>query len=219
MTRTCAPCNNRLGRNVEADLADWYDGVLTLPRFSGQAAVGHRRSRRILHRTTANDEFVFLIDGTVDPAVAQLLESGQVDMTATLPDRNRYHLALLKHAYLASCLEYGVPIGPEADAVRTELIAARDSPDRRSVPTSPLALGLTVLRLEGGASKITTPVALAVAHDQAERIVGALLGGWVFVSWCSVVGNPPAQDEPGPKLVRAALSVSAKVDGTVTAAQ
>jgi hypothetical protein len=109
-------------------------------------------------------------------------------------------------------LEHGVPDGPEEDAVRAELIAARDSPDRRSVPTSPLALGLTVLRLDDFASQITTPVALAVAHDRGEQIMGTVLGGWVFVSWCSGVGTPPPHDESESQRVRATLRLSAKVD-------
>ncbi|BCB83686.1 HNH endonuclease [Phytohabitans suffuscus] len=33
MTRTCGPCNNRLGSHLEADLADWLDNALTLPRL------------------------------------------------------------------------------------------------------------------------------------------------------------------------------------------
>src|SRR6266487_3704358 len=50
MTRTCGPCNHRLGSHVEADLADWHDNALTLPRFGSAGVRGDRSSGRILWR-------------------------------------------------------------------------------------------------------------------------------------------------------------------------
>jgi hypothetical protein len=101
MTRTCGPCNNRLGSHVEADLADWYDNAITLPRFGSPAVRGNRASSRILWRTTPCGEFVLVVDGGHDPAIIDMLKSGEVDLAGLLPDRDRYRLALLKHAYLA----------------------------------------------------------------------------------------------------------------------
>ncbi len=100
MTRTCGPCNHRLGSHVEADLADWYDNALTLPRFASSGVQGDRKSGRILWRTTPAGEFVLLMNGRYDPAITDMLNSGQVDLAGLLPDRNRYHLALLKHTYI-----------------------------------------------------------------------------------------------------------------------
>src|SRR5689334_3212670 len=125
MTRTCGPCNNRLGSHIEADLADWYDNALTLPRFGAPAVRGNRSSSRILWRTTPAGEFALLLDGRHDPAIIDMLRSGQVDIAGLLPDRNRYRLALLKHAYLAGCMMFGVLQGEAADEVRHDLITAR----------------------------------------------------------------------------------------------
>jgi len=115
MTRTCGPCNHRLGSHVEADLADWYDNALTLPRFGSSGVQGDRKSGRILWRTTPAGEFVLLMNGRYDPAITDMLKSGQVDLAGLLPDGNRYHLALLKHAYLAACMKFGVLQGDAAD--------------------------------------------------------------------------------------------------------
>ena len=52
MTCTCQPCNKGLGSRVEADLADWHDGALTMPRFSADGVPGRRRSSRLLCRST-----------------------------------------------------------------------------------------------------------------------------------------------------------------------
>lgn len=90
MTCTCSPCNNGLGRNIEADLADWYDNALTLPKFESPSVRGGRNSSRILWRTTPAGEFVLVIDRGHDPAIIDMLKSGQVDLSGLLPDRNRY---------------------------------------------------------------------------------------------------------------------------------
>jgi hypothetical protein len=65
------------------------------------------------------------MNGRYDPAIVDMLKSGQVDLAGLLPDRNRYHLALLKHAYLAACMKFGVLQGDAADEIRRDLIAAR----------------------------------------------------------------------------------------------
>lgn len=216
MTRTCAPCNNRLGSNVEADLADWYDRALTLPEFSGAAVEGRRRSGRILLRTSPAGEWVLVIEGNHDPAVIELLRSGKVDLDAAMPDPNRYHLGLLKQAYLAACLEFGGPPAEAAD-VRADLIAARDAPDRHSVPASPLAAGLEVLRVDGpvGPGVATLSVAVAYIHDTPTA--GVLLAGSVFVSWSSDLSRPTT---PVPtRRLRVSLDVGGKIDGVIRAAE
>lgn len=213
MTRTCGPCNHRLGGHVEADLADWYDNALTLPRFGSSGVQGDRKSGRILWRTTPAGEFVLLMNGCYDPAITDMLKSGQVDLAGLLPDRNRYHLALLKHAYLAACMKFGVLQGDAADHVRRDLIAARDAASRKAVPESTLALGLTVLRQHQPFRPVTTPVVTAIAHELTGPCYGVLLAGRVFVSWSSRtfdVYKPAA-----PRQLRATLQVSERLDGTV----
>jgi hypothetical protein len=211
MTRTCGPCNHRLGSHVEADLADWYENALTLPRFGSSGIRGDRKSGRILWRTTPAGEFVLLMNGRYDPAIIDMLKSGQVDLAGLLPDRNRYHLALLKHAYLAACMKFGVLQGDAADEIRRDLIAARDAASRQAVPESRLALGLTVLRRHQPASPVTAPVVTAVAHEPTGPCHGVLLAGRVFVSWSS---RPVDVHEPAAsRQLRATLQVGGRLDG------
>jgi hypothetical protein len=211
MTRTCGPCNHRLGSHVEADLADWYENALTLPRFGSSGIRGDRKSGRILWRTTPAGEFVLLMNGRYDPAIIDMLKSGQVDLAGLLPDRNRYHLALLKHAYLAACMKFGVLQGDAADEIRRNLIAARDAASRQAVPESRLALGLTVLRRHQPSSPVTAPVVTAVAHEPTGPCHGVLLAGRVFVSWSS---RPVDVHEPAAsRQLRATLQVGGRLDG------
>ncbi len=211
MTRTCGPCNHRLGSHVEADLADWYENALTLPRFGSSGIRGDRKSGRILWRTTPAGEFVLLMNGRYDPAIIDMLKSGQVDLAGLLPDRNRYHLALLKHAYLAACMKFGVLQGDAADEIRRDLIAARDAASRQAVPESRLALGLTVLRRHQPSSPVTAPVVTAVAHEPTGPCHGVLLAGRVFVSWSS---RPVDVHEPAAsRQLRATLQVGGRLDG------
>jgi hypothetical protein len=211
MTRTCGPCNHRLGSHVEADLADWYENALTLPRFGSSGIRGDRKSGRILWRTTPAGEFVLLMNGHYDPAIIDMLKSGQVDLAGLLPDRNRYHLALLKHAYLAACMKFGVLQGDAADEIRQDLIAARDAASRQAVPESRLALGLTVLRRHQPSSPVTAPVVTAVAHEPTGPCHGVLLAGRVFVSWSS---RPVDVHEPAAsRQLRATLQVGGRLDG------
>jgi hypothetical protein len=213
MTRTCGPCNHRLGSHVEADLADWYDNALILPRFGSSGVQGDRKSGRILWRTTPAGEFVLLMNGRYDPAITDMLKSGRVDLAGLLPDRNRYHLALLKHAYLAACMKFGVLQGDAADHVRRDLIAARDAGSHKAVPESTLALGLTVLRQRQPFRPVMAPVVRAIAHEPTGPCHGVLLAGRVFVSWSSRTFDvhKPAK----PRQLRATLQVNGRLDGRV----
>jgi hypothetical protein len=213
MTRTCGPCNRRLGSHVEVDLADWYDNALTLPRFASSVVQGARQSSRILWRETLAGEFVLLMNGRYDPAIIDMLKTGQVALAGLLPDRNRYRLALLKHAYLAACMKFGVLQGDTADEIRRDLMAARDAASRTDVPQSRLALGLTVLRRHRPCRPGTAPVVWAVAHVPADPCDGVLLAGRVFVSWSS---RPFGVRQPeAPRQLRATLQVGGRLDGAV----
>jgi hypothetical protein len=102
MTRTCKPCNNKLGSHVEADLLDWLDNAITVPRFTATSARGARQLGRILLRTTPDGDLALIVDGKSHPDIRAMLETGGVELTGLIPDPNRYRLALLKHANLAA---------------------------------------------------------------------------------------------------------------------
>src|SRR5262249_11570111 len=118
-----------------------------------------------------------------------------------------------KHAYLAACMKFGVLQGDTADHVRRDLIAARDAANRKAVPESTLALGLTVLRQYQPVRPVTAPVERAIAHEPTRPCHGVLLAGRVFVSWSSRpfdVHKPAASRQ-----LRATLQVGGRLDGTV----
>jgi hypothetical protein len=143
-----------------------------------------------------------------------MLESGEVDLDALLPDWNRCSLALLKHAYLAACLTYGVLEGEAADDIRRDLIAARDAENRRNVPVSRMASGLMIFRTY---EPITDePAIRAVLHDPAGPVEGVLLVGRILVSWSSVI---PADVPHTERRLNRQLLVGLPVKGTVTSVQ
>lgn len=213
MTRTCAPCNNRLGSFVEADLVDWFEDAITIPYFRSEGVRGRRRAGRILFRTTPEGEFVLVVDGSSHPDIAAMLASGEVDLEACRPDRNRYMIALLKQAYLAACLKFGILENDALAQVRRDLLAARDAGSKHKVPPSSLALGLTVLRRYQPLHSAVAPVVRAVLHEDAGPIEGVLLTGRMFVSWSSTL----AVKAPAPvDRLNCRLHVGVPEKGTVT---
>ncbi|WP_147384765.1 hypothetical protein [Nocardioides cavernaquae] len=85
-------------------------------------------------------------------------------MAVPTPDPRRWRLALLKHVYLAACLQLrSVPDTADARAIRADLIAARDNPIKARPPASVAADRLTVYRSEVG--RQGPPLAL-VARDE-----------------------------------------------------
>lgn len=214
MTMTCVACNNKLGSNVEADLVDWFEGAVTLPSFRSAGVRGRRREKRILFRDTPDGEFVLVFGGRANPDVTAMLESGEIELDALLPDWNRCSLALLKHAYFAACLTFGVLEGEAADKIRRDLVAARDAENRRSVPASRMAAGLMIFRTY---EPITDETAIrAVIHDPAGPVDGVLLVGRIFVSWSSVI---PADVPRAERRLSRRLLVGPPVKGTVTSVQ
>jgi hypothetical protein len=214
VTSTCKPCNNRLGRNVEHDLAAWYHDATTDARFEAPGIPGRRRSGRILWRTAeAGQALVLAMDSSRDDAIPDMLRQGTVTLEAYPPDENRCRLALLKAVYLAKCMQSGVPQGPIADEVRRDLIAARDAASRHEVPPSPLAFGLIVMRFEEPVPGVTAPIVTALARDPNEGpSEGVLLARRVYVSWPSRRGVVVLPQ----RAVRATPEVQGFVNGTVT---
>lgn len=96
-------------------------------------------------------------------------------------EETRYRVALLKHAYVAACLHLGtIPDGEAAAAVRAELLAVRDAPDRDELPASPIAQCLRF-----GRSYRPTDGALFLAwttwvdEEEEEPALAVVLGGLV----------------------------------------
>jgi hypothetical protein len=156
---------------------------------------------------------VLVAEGETGPDVIEMLKSGEVELSGVRPSRARYRLALLKHAFLAGCMEFGIIRGHWADVVRNDLIAARDCGNRRLIPSSAMADGLTVLRYFGPSLDVP-PVAVAVAPVDGVGMDGVLLGGRVFVSWSSEI-NTSRKWTDERREVRLPLVVHSPIPGVV----
>ena len=75
ITKTCEPCNNELGSQVEADLIDWLEDALQL-RIEGAGVPGRRNVGRALIRMSPQGESALFLDGRLDKAVPDILRSG-----------------------------------------------------------------------------------------------------------------------------------------------
>lgn len=186
MTTTCKACNSGLGSRVEATLQDWFDNAYRRTSLMHDCDVrGHRYLPTMYHRQVPDGAFLFMIDGETSPDVAKMLAGGPADLTFTPPDPRRAGLALLKHAYLAACLQLkSVPDTPEVHAIRADLLAARDTPRKAQPPESTAANQLKVYRSDVG--KQGPPLALVAMHDpngevEPETLIS--LAGVLFVSW------------------------------------
>ncbi|MEV4418217.1 hypothetical protein [Catellatospora sp. NPDC049609] len=215
MTRTCEPCNNGLGSRVEPALLDWCDNAINLSKLSGGSVPGQRHAGRLLLRHLPDGQFVLLQDGPYDPAIADILRSGNVDLKGCLPNDDHVRLALLKNAYLAGCLKFGIQEGGYADETRADLIAARDAKNRQDIPPSRIARGLMVRRLSGPVPSAAASVAIAIANDPTGPVPGVVLAGRIFVSWTSDLGT--AAPDRDAWEISAPLTVGPAVAGTVTA--
>ncbi len=142
-----------------------------------------------------------------------MLNSGQVDLSAYLPDRNRWRLGLLKHAFVAACLQFGAFEGAEADAVRGDLIADRDAPTRHDVPEAPSPSASPCFGHDGPV--VEWPVVYALANVDGTPTHGVLLGGTTFVSWSS---EPRDEVAHGAQL-SVPLVVGARLEGVVSSVQ
>jgi hypothetical protein len=184
-TRTCVPCNNRLGSLVEGDLASWYIGEVRQARISSPSSgvPGSRRFPRSVLRWTPDGKFVLF--GIKPPALAarQMVASGEFELTHEIPDPRLYHIAALKQAYLAACLQLrAIPETGSAEAIRRDLIAARDAPNRGSVSASAIADAMTVAR--SFERPDVPPMTMCTFKGESiPEAPGILLAGALLVSW------------------------------------
>lgn len=189
MTLVCSPCNNTFGTRLEADLLDWRDDALRVRASAGNVQ-GTRTIGRVLRRTSDTGEFVLMASDTPDSSLHQMLSSGELQFEFAPPDRLKVRLAALKSAYLAVCLDQrSIPMTPAADAVRAELIAARDAPDRRMIPTSPHAQALSLWRSFGpphgpsvALARSASPATPSGAGTEGTDVI-VWLAGTVGISW------------------------------------
>ncbi|CAM5282787.1 HNH endonuclease [Leifsonia shinshuensis] len=151
LTMSCERCNNEFGSKYEPHLRDWYEGSLGTVRLSSAAVMGARFAGEFLLRETADGGFMLLQQGKRDPESDRVLEAGgQFQMEYITADRARSHIAAVKSAYLAACLAVrAIPTGSRADALRAELVAARDTPRDNSIELSPLMKSIRVARTAG----------------------------------------------------------------------
>lgn len=148
-TLTCSRCNNLLGSRVEDEFTAWWYDHLCVARFSSpnSEVVGHRFVENIGLRYTNDGQYVLILKGGAGNEVRSMLESGNLVAEFRLPDSNRYRIAALKQAYLAACIRIrDIPTTPESDAIRAELISARDAPDNNSIPVGKNAATLRLGR-------------------------------------------------------------------------
>lgn len=146
LVRTCERCNNEFGSRYEVDFADWYDVAIRAPRFSGDTVRGARHAGRHLVRETPSGEFVLFGVGAGDPATEEILEAGQFSMHGFNQDPARVLVAAGKIAFLLLCaLLDGEALSPRGEALRGELLAARELPRR-----APVEVGPTIRRIRLG---------------------------------------------------------------------
>jgi hypothetical protein len=184
-TRTCGRCNNMLGTRVEDELTKWCFDALPNIRAEGPGVQGRRRVPSTHLRWTDEGQFVLIVDDRADPAVRDMLASGQIMLDMLLPDRNRYQLAALKHAYLAACCNLRrIPEGAIADVIRADLIKARDAAKNPDIPRSAVAAGLGLMRSFARPSEpILALAAVGSRTSPGMSEVWISLAGTVLVQW------------------------------------
>ena len=147
LTLTCEACNNEFGSRFESHLQTWYEHSTGRVRLSGPTVRGRRQAGEFLFRQTASGEFVLYQTGRSDPAIHEILENGAFELELQKPDDSAVHLAAVKNAYLAGCvLMQEIPRTPHADALRAELMAARESDRGARLELGPIARSLRLVR-------------------------------------------------------------------------
>lgn len=155
MTLTCRRCNNDLGSRVEADLTAWCDDSM-MAWFANDSMPGKRRLPPLLIRQTEDGKPVLAVGpGGMDSAIPGMLDrGGEIETTYRLPDMNRVTLAILKSAFLASCLFLDeLPETELSAAIREELLEVRDRSRKEPLTLGPMAVATAFGRLEGADPK------------------------------------------------------------------
>jgi hypothetical protein len=185
-TLTCLPCNNRLGSRVEDEFVAWWNDELCVVRFSNPQSeiLGHRFAESVAIRYATDGSPVFVVKGGARDEIKAMLQAGNLVAEFRSPDSVRYRIAALKQAYLAACiLMRSIPTTHQSEALRQQLIAARDAPDSGSVPSSEIAAALRLARASERAENLPTLATCAVKENGETIWMGVLLGGSIAVEW------------------------------------
>jgi hypothetical protein len=176
-TLTCAECNHRFGV-FEAELALHTRNALRGPAFTGPGVQGNRRASEFSIAFQEDGSPAYILHRP-DKAVMEMLKSGRMQMSFSLPRAALWRTALLKHAYLAACLYLQeVPDTRHARHLRSELLQARDA--GASHETGVFASALRTMRGYGDAP---TQLYLAGVSEHG-RIYGFVgLGKHWTVAW------------------------------------
>lgn len=147
VTMSCETCNNEFGSKYEPHLRNWYENTIGKVRLSGKSVPGRRSVGEYLLRENASGGFVLFQHGKHDPAVSQILGEQGFEMSYEVVDTTRSHISAVKTAYLASCVALrAIPQTPRADALRAELLAARDMPRDQRAELGDVARSIKVAR-------------------------------------------------------------------------
>ena len=147
ITMTCENCNNEFGSKYEPHLRNWYENAIGKVRLSGKTVPGRRSVGEYLLRENASGGFVLFQHGKHDPAVSQILGEQEFEMSYEIVDATRSHIAAVKTAYLAGCVAlHAIPRTPRADALRAELLVARDVPRDQKAELGDVARSIKVAR-------------------------------------------------------------------------
>ncbi len=183
LTLTCLRCNNEFGNRFESHLRTWYEGSTGRVRLSGTTVEGRRNAGEFLLRETESGEPMLMQNGRADPAIQELLEGGVVEMHLIEPDASAIHIGAVKNAYLAACvLMKEIPRTERVDAIRAELVAARDSQRGTRLELSPLLKSIRVAR--AAADPLPGAIELVAMRGDRERLAFAISFSRVFaVDW------------------------------------
>jgi hypothetical protein len=157
---------------------------------------GPRDAGEMFFFKTPADEFVLIGNRKPNADIDQMLASRRFGLEFSELDRAAYYIGALKQAYLAACLQLKeIPQSASAEAIRSDLIAARNA-TRRSVPRSAIADALMLARSYG--SEVVPPLAFGKARTSFPGVewVIAMAGkaGPMYVSW-PFPDAPPAMPE------------------------
>jgi len=128
MTRTCAECNNKLGSTSEATLAALVAGEVVIEASAKSVTdfQGKRRATAAIRQRPFATPTLHMTSGDPDLLEA-LARRVPVDVHYRPVDILAAGVAILKYAYLASCVWFrSIPAGREADSIRAALVAARN---------------------------------------------------------------------------------------------
>ncbi|WP_166792702.1 HNH endonuclease [Cryobacterium algoricola] len=197
MTRTCEPCNSKFGSLYEPHLQTWYNGSTGHIRISSGDVLGRRHGGEYLVRETVDGKPVLFSTGYVDPSFQQMLLKGKFEITYPLFDDVAFRLAAIKTAYLAACLFLKmVPRTDNADALRAELVAARDHPGDGVFALSPFLESIRVRRT--AANPVPGEIAFVQMLHADDSITYAISFNRVFsVDWPldPILLVPPGQPD------------------------